>query len=642
MITVKGEPRRKQDNKSLLEADYKYDYPNKLNLKPGSTLHTLILNNVLEYAQTSYDIMKRRHPYWKEIDHKLTAYITLDDAEEIVREKDSRKPVSVVVPYSYATLETMLTYFVTVFLESPIFRYDGFTSEDKIGAIMLEKVIELQCARNKIGLALHTQLRDSLIYGFGVSTPYWDEDWGKVTIIDESGARIREEKKLFEGNVLGNINPYMYLPDPSVPIHDPQRGSFNGWINETNLTEILSDEQYNAGFLFNGRYVAHIDGRTSITNDDAEGKETKFGGRARFADYTELTHAVDDIVMMINIIPKEWGLGKGEYPEKWLFIVSGDEVVRCARPMDLDHNKYNISICAPEFDGYSSSPISSLELIYGLQEILDFLFTSHVANVRKAINDMLIVDPYLINMADLSKPGPGKLIRTRRAVWGRGVENAVKQLAVTDVTRSHMQDAGIVMDVMQRASGAVDSLMGIMRGGSERRSATESRDTRAGAVSRLAKAAKIASLMMMQDLSYMMASQTQQFLTMDTYINIKGRYEQELIEEFGAVGGMKVSPWQIMTNYDIVHNDGTTVSGDFADNWIQLYQIMAGNPSVGQAFDMVRIFKHIARMMGAKNVNDFVMRGGALKVQTAQDEQVQAEVGKGNLIPIEEAQNAVS
>ena len=641
MITVKGEVGSSYIGDLKNAPDYKYSYPEGLNLRPGSDLHQSILRRVLDYAKMSYDIMKRRHPYWKEIDHKLTAYITLDDAEEIIKEKDTRKPVSVVVPYSYATMETILTYFVTVFLESPIFRYDGFTSEDKIGAIMLEKVIELQCIRNKVGLALHTQLRDAIAYGFGASTPYWSEDYGKVTKMDETGSVVRTESMLFEGNVLGNINPYMVLPDPTVPIHDPQRGAFFGWINETNYVEILSDEKYDPD-LFNGKYVKHIDGRTSITSNDAEGKETKLGGRARFEDHSDITHPVDDIVMMINIIPKDWKLGKSEYPEKWLFIVSGDAVVRCAKPMDLDHNKYNVSICAPEFDGYSSSPISSLELIYGLQETLDFLFTSHVANVRKAINDMLIVDPYLINMADLANPGPGKLIRTRRAVWGRGVENAVKQLNVTDVTRNHMQDAGIVMDVMQRASGAVDSLMGIMRGGSERRSATESRETRAGAVSRLAKSAKVASIMMMQDLAYMFASHTQQFMSQETYVNIKGRYEQELIEEFGMSEGMKVTPWNLMINYDIVQNDGTTVSGDFADSWVQLYQILAGNPSVGQAFDMVRIFKHLARMMGAKNVNDFVIKGGSVRTRQLQDAEVMKEVEKGNMVPIEEASNVVS
>jgi hypothetical protein len=51
---------------------------------------------------------------------------------------------------------------------------------------------------------------------------------------------------------------------------------------------------------------------------------------------------------------------------------------------------------------------------------------------------MLIVDPSLINMADLEDPKPGKLIRMRRAAWGRGVENAVKQLNVNDITRQHI------------------------------------------------------------------------------------------------------------------------------------------------------------------------------------------------------------
>jgi len=640
MITVNGNPGSRKKSTSVTQVDYKYNYPDGLNLKPGSELHESIVKNIYDYAQASYDVMKRRHPYWKKLDHTLTAYITLDEKERLEKEKDSRKPVSVVVPYSYATLETILTYFVSVFLESPIFRYDGFTSEDKIGSIMLEKIIELQCIRNKVGLALHTQLRDSLIYGFGASSPSWDIKHGKVTKMSPEGVKFREASVLFEGNTLSNIEPYLYLPDPSVPIQDVQRGSFVGWINKTNYMEILGDEQYDSDF-FNGKYVAHIDGRSSILSGDEDGRETKVGGSARDADKTELTAPVDDIVMLINIIPREWKLGKSESPEKWLFVMSGDEVLRCAKPMDLDHNMYNVSICAPEFDGYSLTPISSLEIIYGLQEILDFLFTSHVSNVRKAINDMLIVDPYLINMSDLSKPGPGKLIRTRRAVWGRGVENAVKQLAVTDVTRNHMSDASVVMDVMQRSSGAVDSLMGIMRSGSERRSATESRNTQNGAVSRLQKSAKIASLMTMQDLAYMFASHTQQFMSLDTYIKIKGRYEEELIEEFGAdIGGVKVSPASLLINYDIISNDGTTLNGDFADNWVSLFQTMGAYPAVGQAFDIVRVFKHIARMTGAKNVNDFVHKGGAIQTKTMQDAQVASEVQAGNMVPVEEAGNA--
>lgn len=635
MITITGGGTKK--SKDLRDVDYHYTYPNGLNLKPGSELHNTIRDNILEYARVSYDIMKRRHPAWKKIDHTLTAYITLDEAEEIEKAKDARKPVSVVVPYSYATLETIITYLISVFLDMPIFHYDGFTSEDKIGSIMLEKIIELQCMRNKVGLNLHTQFRDALSYGFGVSSPYWDEKYGKVTRKDESGARTRIEDKLFEGNALANIDPYRYLPDPTVAIQEVQRGSFVGWVQPTNLLEILGDEKYDPE-LFNGNYVRHIDGRTSIMTEDSSGRETKVGSESRYADNSEITRPVDDIVMFVTIIPEEWKLGPGKYPEKWLFILSGDEIVRCARPMDLDHNMYPVSVCAPEFDGYTITPISSLEVIYGLQEILDFLFTSHVANVRKAINDMLIVDPYLINMADLAKPGPGKLIRTRRAVWGRGVENAVKQLAVTDITHNHMSDAGIIMDVMQRSSGAADSLMGVIRGGSGRRSATEARDTHGGALSRLAKMAKVISLMTIHDLAYMFASHTQQFMSMETYVSIKGAFEQELLEEYGYnagnARGMKVTPFDVLVNYDIVYNDGTTVNGDFAEVWSQVFQTLGAYPEIGQAFDIVRIFKHLARMMGAKNVNDFVRKGGSMSIKTMQDAKVASELAAGNIVPV--------
>ena len=73
-----------------------------------------------------------------------------------------------------------------------------------------------------------------------------------------------------------------------------------------------------------------------------------------------------------------------------------------------------------------------------------------IANVRKAINDMLVVDPYMVNIHDLRKPGPGRLIRLRRAVWGRGVKDAVGQLEVRDVTQGHVSDAMMFMSFVNQ------------------------------------------------------------------------------------------------------------------------------------------------------------------------------------------------
>jgi hypothetical protein len=620
-----------------------YTYPRELNLKPGTELHNKIITAVLERAEDSYSVMSRRHDTWRKIDQNQTAYISTDTEEDIVKSKDERKPVSIVVPYSYATLETLLTYWVATFLNSPYFRYDGVTSEDTIGAIMLEKVIELQCMRNKVGLGLHTQFRDSLMYGFGVSAPIWTEYKGWKTYKDAAGIRQRDYQVLFEGNRLENIDPYLYLPDPSVPIHDVQKGEFVGWIERTNYMSLLDLERDSGGAIFNVRYLDGQDGISSIITT-ASDREKRVQGEAREGLLHSTVQPMDVVWMYLKLVPSDtsWKLGKDNYPEKWLFAVAADSIVIAAMPLNLDHNLYPVSICVPDYDGYSVTPISRMEIIHGLQGVLDFLFNSHVTNVRKAINDMIIVDPFLVNMGDMKDPKPGKLIRTRRAAWGRGVENVAKQLQVNDITRSNVADSNMVIDLMQRSSAAVDIVQGIMRQGGERRSATESRDARMGALSRIAKSTKIASIMTMQDLAYMFASHTQQLMTQELYLNTMGRYQQELIEEYAAdprmvIGpdniprGMKCNPNDLLINYDVVMHDGTMELGEFANEWVQLYQILAANPSIGGGFEMVRIFKHVARLMGAKNINEFVRKGGSVDIKTMQDELVQAEVQKGNM-----------
>lgn len=616
---------------------YDYDYPEGRNFSPSSELHERIKNAVLRRAQDSYDVMKRRHASWNLVDQTLTAYMPTDEKEKLLKEKDPRKPVSIVVPYSYATLETLLTYLTTAFLDLPILRYEGVTSEDTIGAIMLEKVIELQTTRFKAGLALHTQFRDSLAYGFGATALLWDQMWGFIREKQSDGTVKRVEKMLFEGTRMENLDPYCYLPDPTIPVHQVQKGEFVGWIDRTNLVSLLDIESTFPSDFFNVRYLLGQDGTSVLFGTEQSKRGDKTGITSRGTTVYDATTPVDVVYMYVRIIPsdEEWKLGSSDYPEKWVFGVAADQYVIMAKKLDLDHNLFPVTICAPDFDGYSVAPVGRIELIYGMQHVLDFLFSSHIANVRKAINDMLLVDPFLVNMADLEEPGPGKLVKMRRAAWGRGVKDAVQQLAVVDVTKSHIsQDVPSVVDLIQRTSAAVDSLMGIMRPTGERRSATEARDARMSALSRLAKAAKIASMMTIQDLAYMYASHTQQLMTADVYVRTMGRYQTELEEEYGFKQGMKVTPSDLLINYDVLMHDGTVEIGERADTWVQLFQILATQPAVGAGFDIVRVFKHIARMLGAKNLNEFVQRGGSLKVQTLQDEVVRTEAARGNIVPL--------
>ena len=48
-----------------------------------------------------------------------------------------------------------------------------------------------------------------------------------------------------------------------------------------------------------------------------------------------------------------------------------------------------------------------MEILQGMQTIVDWMFNSHVVNVRKAINDVLVIDPYLLNVNDLENVEAG-------------------------------------------------------------------------------------------------------------------------------------------------------------------------------------------------------------------------------------------
>ena len=626
---------KKQD---LYNISYDYDYPEDLDLKPGSKVHDDLVEMVMKRAQESRHNMEHRYASWRQIDKTLTAYVRPEDIDDA---KNVNVSAPVVVPMSYATLETLLTYMTTTFLQDPIFRYQGIGPEDTIGAILLEKVVDVQSRRAKIGLNLHTHFRDAFSYGFGVVTPVWDRKIGKKTARKDTGfmssfsdvfkktgvKRITEEGVIWEGNKLDNIDPYLYLPDTNVPITDVQRGEYVGWIDRDNIMSLLGEERADDA-MYNVKYLKHIDGTSALAKipDDERGKYER-------STNTE-TSPVDVIYMYINIVPKDWDLGDSEYPEKWLFIVAADTVILRAQPLGLNHNMFPVTIASPDSDGYSNSPVSRMETIYGLQETMDWMFSSHVANVKKAINDMLVVDPSLININDLKNPGPGRLLRLRRNAWGRGVEGAVKQLSVTDVTQGHMRDTTYITDIINRVSAASDSLQGMVQTKGERRSATESRDTRTGALSRIEKSARLMSLQSMHDIAYMFASHTQQLMEEETYVDISGRWEKELAEEYGLdATKARVRPSDLAIDYDVVIHDGSSPGGEPPDLWVQLYQIMSQNPQVGAQFDMVRVFKHVARQLGAKNVDDFQLKGNEVQPNIIPDEKALKEVERGNLLP---------
>ena len=641
---VVGEPSNWKNEE--YKKDYDYKYPSGLDLRPDSKLHQRLRSRIWERARTSRDEMSKRFDSWREIDKTLTTYMPLKDKEQELKDSDSTKPVSIVFPYSYSMLEALLTYLSMAFFQDPMFQYEGVEDDDTIGATLMEMVIRLHCIKNKVPLAIHTVLRDSLSYGIGIGIPEWRRQYGKkvikasvVTLSDlgESRQAMNQfvSSLIFEGNALSNIDPYMWLPDPSVSSDNIQKGEFLGWIDRDSYVNLLSQENQPDSGLFNVKYLKGKKNKRSIFALDQSDRQLRHGGSTDMHQGMGNTLSpVDRIHMYITLIPREWKLSKSEVPEKWYFELAGDDVIIACEKADHNHGMYPMAVASPEYDGYSITPIGRMEVLYGLQHTLDFLFNSHVANVRKSINDMLVVDPYLVNINDLKDPQPGKLIRLRRPAWGRGVDKVVQQLQVNDITRLNISDSAYITQWMDRISGADQSMQGSLRmSGPERLTGAEYSGTRSSAVSRLQRLAMIIGMQFMQDVGTQFAVHAQQYMSQDTYVSVYGRYADQLSATFGKSAHGKVSPADLAINYDLIVRDGSIPGGNFSQSWIELFKIIGTTPELMGQFDVPRIFTYIAQQLGAKNVEDFKRNVNRMQMTQMPDEQVAQQVQAGNLVP---------
>jgi hypothetical protein len=631
-----------------------YRYPGNLKLKPGEKLHDMIRDEVMARVQQSHAEMSGRFDSWNKVDEQLTAYIDLsaydkDDEGRSVANKvtgDPNKPVSIVVPVSYAILETLLTHLVTAFLDQPMFQYNGTGPEDVIGAMLMEHVIKVQTQKSRMAANVHTMFRDALVYGIGPASPQWTTKHGyrrkgnptgffsQIRGFVQTGmSRERERVVKFEGNELHNISPYNYFPDTSVSADETERMEYVGYVRRENKMEALVRENGDETY-FNGRYLEFISGRSIYGTDnsktDRDGVRQDWDGGEK--------NEVDTIYMYITLIPRDWGLGKSEVPEDWLFGVAGDQVVTAAAPVNLDHGQKPVICYAPDYDGYSAAPISKMEMSYGMQHLANFMFNSHVANVRKALNDMLVVDPTLINVNDVLNPSPAKVIRLRKNAWGKGVQGAVDQLKITDVTSRHIDESMLIMQLAQNFSGATDSLSGAPRRTSERVSATEFKGNQMAALSRLEKAARVAGFQVWLPLGEQIASNTQQLMSQDTWVEIVGRHEDDLREMLQIPAGenrVGVEPDDLLINYDVMVNDGSLPNQGDPQLWAQVFQTVAQQPVLAQQLNVVNIFKHWARLSGAPNVSDFLIKGQP-NILVLPDEEVAAQAEAGNAVPLEE------
>lgn len=669
LIQPKIDAAKKDLSRDFASIQGRYDYPNDIDLHPNSQNHMILLDMILSRARTGREAVMRVQPEWRKIAHNMEAFVPLDEAEALTKAADYRRPVRIVVPLSFATAEALKTTMTSVFLKNPIHPIKGRNTEDQFGALLLERLLQAQSQWFKEFLAWHTIWNDAFTFSVGLGETTWERRYVKRmqdtevdtllrTLRQENGSSLGEvegdiiryfaDELLYEGQRLRAIDPFNWLPDPNVTPNDIQDSEFLGYTWHWNAMNLLTEEAEPQSDYFNGLFARMMSekglGRSLLANDRSTGRGERWGlDNIRDSAVSPDLHRLDVVQEYIRLIPSEWGLSDGKIPEIWDFAVAGDRVIIKANKSKYAHGMFPIVVCAPTTNGHDVLPVSMIATTFGIQEAIDFYVSSHVANVRKALNDMFFVDPSAIEWQDMLQPGPGKLIRLKPHVAGTGnIDRFVKQFEVHDVTSSHSKDAASLMDIMKDTLGVTDITQGQLGGLPERPTAQLGTAALNKALGRQNMVAMKIGSQCMYDVGFMGAFNTQQFMSQTTAVEVIGRSESLFRKIFPGESSVNATISNINVPFDMIPLDGSMPGMENVSAHTTILQTLLGVPGVGEriaaGMDIPRFFANWMNMTGATNALEFFQTGdqGMQQPQVMSDEQVQQGAEAGDLVPVSE------
>lgn len=610
-------------------------------LVPQSELHNTVLQYLLRRLNYSERTMTQFYSRWNASERKIQAYINLPDYENQLKQmnKTGTPPavVSITVPYSFATIWTIVTYLVHTFCgQKPIFQVSAYKEESIEATAYMETILQYNADHTRLILRLIQWFLDAETYGVGVIRCLWDVEKANRTVWTSQPVggqvlpaspkmrmRQRQEKTVFEGNKVASIDPFMFFPDPRVPMAEVnKRGEFCFWRSFEGKHVLLKAQAAgelkwidNIGNMPQGVW-GEISGK-SVRSLLAEGQSSPGDPQLRdirATPYYQLDQG------SIEIVPSELGLGESDVPEKWIFTIGNKSQIIQAEPLDYDHGRHPVAVIEPSSFGYAFGQPGTMDFLGPIQDTLSWFINSHIHNVRTALNNMFVVDPSMVEIQDLKNPGPGKIIRLKRAAYGQDVKSVLTQLQVQDVTSKHIESMQIFQRIGDIFAAVGDNLKGIQEEGG-RKTATEVRTSGEAGASRLAARARFISAQGMVDLAEQMSLNIQQLMNEEFYLQVVGQKGTEF--------PITISPQMVAGDFYFPVNDGTLPIDKTAllGVWKEIWMAITQNPMLAQKYDEGKLFEYIAEIGGAKNISAF-------RVSMAPDQQVANGQQSGNLVPL--------
>lgn len=655
-----------------LSAIREIDRPIEERLKYGTSFHAEILSRLNSRQLLAENNIKNRWDDWRRVDESTSLYIDLarnarfGDKRSSQNKKEMPWERAIVVPMSYAILQTYLTQMMAIFTRrDPIMEVQGVSEDDIRPAKIMEAVMAYDQQQTNFLVQLFTVCQDAVKYGLGIFYDCWEEEYGwKFTkqppnpMMDFLGTPAVERTwdVLRQYNQVEAVDPRLAWVDPRVSMANSQRAEFAGHRVYCAYLDILERSQANGGPYFNTEYVSKLG--AGITRRDTT--------VARSLRHLQMTGSMDQNdkgfhakdVMSIRLIPKDWKLSDGERPEIWQFVWTDKTIIIRAHQSEYWHQMLPYSAAESNVDTHVTFNPGSIENLDGLQRFMDWFYNSYAQNQMRHLNNSMVYSPALVEELDILNPtaaGHYRLSAIGEKLLQEGritMDGVMHQMQLHDVAAPMLSNVNFLYDMGMRMTGASDAMQAQVT--QDKRTLGEINQANLGGSARMGFYAQLIDSMAMMPLGRRWISNRQQFTDKEQFFRIRGDLSREIGSE-----RLLVSPNDLAGSFDYVPRAGPMPPdpAEMAQSWQMVGDMLSKNPALlgipdaqGRVPDPQELFKEAVRTIGVRNIDSYYkplaplpgmpgqMPGGpppqAGPVRVVPDEQVAQMRQAGNVIPL--------
>lgn len=592
----------------------------------------------------SRSVMKDYYPRWDRNDQVYRGERGMDADDRAAVKRN--EPSKVFVPLTQSQCQTFVAY-TTMMLTSKDFFFElgGTGVEDIRAAKLAQAVLQRDLVHNKFcGVLLPQFLTDVARFGLGIFKTQWRRETVPVykmvpdpDFVQDPNApapvqppmvEAYEEKTKYLGNQIEVMSPYRWFPDTRLPMTRYRDGEFCADEREYSFMELQKMERQGitAGVEdiprlpdnnYRDRRTIYMNNTTQTNTNAAFNPLVSPKDAAAYCIITEVEYRCNPSKLVIGKTAGGQDIylnPKCDHDIICLIWIANDSRIIRIEESGYNHNEFLYD--AAQFFNDQNRVINYgiAELIGPMQDVLDWLMNSRVTNVRKVMNNMLVVDPRNIEMQDLKDRNP--VLRLKSTVpEGMSIDSYVKQLNVQDVTVGHITDMSVVKNFSEDATGLSETLQGQPAEG--RRSAREMGNVIANSSARAVLPVKGLWEMALAPLGDKSLQNLQQGLDAQQLVNIVGiqRYVLESqptmdpLVQPAVQSFLPVDRSMLVGTYDFLIFDATLPSQRMAmaAALAQAGDILVKSPMAIFALgkDPKPLFEEWLELMGVKNVERF-------------------------------------